>query len=299
MPLPIMPLPLFPPDLHALAHHGPAMLESSMPIACPIEFETLSAGDFNSLDRRVLHHAYASQNKLGRLYDECVYQTDLEARLEADGIRGVHTQVPVIVSHGEFVKRYLLDLVVENAALYDLKTVATFLGEHEAQMLNYILLVGLRRGKLLNFRSERVQGRLVATRLTPEERRRFTAAPSRWEVLTPECAMLWETILDLLADWGAFLEVSLYQEALTCFLGGESKVLRHTPVTRDGISLGNQRLHQHAAGVAFRVTAFTDGLDTHESHLRRLVAHTGLRAMQWINLCHAQATGVTIVRAEA
>lgn len=39
-------------------------------------------------------------------------------------------------------------------------------------------------------------------------------------------ATLRTTLAALLGDWGAFLELSLYQEALTWFLGGESNVLQ-------------------------------------------------------------------------
>jgi hypothetical protein len=50
----------------------------------------------------------------------------------------------------------------------------------------------------------------------------------------------------------------------------------------------------HAPGIAFRITAVTEGQQHIESHLRRLLALTNLKAIQWINLNHAQIEFTTI-----
>ena len=70
-----------------------------MPIHCPVQIKCLDAAGFEALDYRVMGHAYASQNELGRLCDECAYKADLKARLLADGFRSVLTEVPVTVTH--------------------------------------------------------------------------------------------------------------------------------------------------------------------------------------------------------
>ncbi len=266
-----------------------------MPIHCPVTIPCLDAKAFEKLDYRVMGHAYASQNELGRLCDECAYEADLQARLLADGFRSVHTQVPVTVTHREFSKTYHLDLVADNA-LYELKTAAAFAGEHKAQLLNYIYLLGLQRAKLLNFRPPSVEGRIVATSLTPDERRRFAEVTGRWKELTPACATLRQTLCELLADWGAFLDLTLYQEALVYFLGGESTVVRQVSLNRNALALGAQRMLVHAPGVAFRLTALTKAADSVEPHFRRLLALTDLQAIQWINLHHAQVEFTTISR---
>ena len=143
-----------------------------MPIHCPVTIARLSADEFEKIDYRVMGHAYASQNELGRLCDECAYEADLKERLLADGFQSIHTQIPVTVTHRDFSKTYRLDLVAENA-LYELKSETTLVGEHDTQLLNYMFLLGLGRAKLLNFRPPKVQGKIVATSLTQEERRRF------------------------------------------------------------------------------------------------------------------------------
>jgi GxxExxY protein len=264
-----------------------------MPIHCPVTIAVLSADEFERIDYRVMGHAYTSQNELGRLCDEGAYEADLKARLQADGFRSVQTQVPVTVSHRDFSKTYRLDLIADDA-LYELKAEKTLVGEHDAQLLHYMFLMGIQRGKLLNFRPPKVQGKIIATGLTQEERRHFTEITECWSELTPACATLRRTILDLLQDWGAFLEAGLYQEALIHFLGGVSNVERRVSLHRGGLDLGGQRMVIHAPGVAFRITAFTESQSYIESQLRRLLALTDLKAIQWINLNHSKIEFTTI-----
>jgi hypothetical protein len=112
--------------------------------------------------------------------------------------------------------------------------------------------------------------------------------------LTPACATLRRTVLDLPQDWGAFLEAGLHQESLIHFLGGASNIERRVSLHRGGVDLGGQRMFIHAPGVAFRVTAFTESQSHFESQLRRLLALTDLKAIQWINLNHTKIEFITI-----
>jgi GxxExxY protein len=266
-----------------------------MPIHCPLTIKQLSAAEFEEIDYRVMGHAYSSQNDLGRLCDECAYHADLKARLLADGFRSVLTEVPITVTHGDFSKRYFLDLVVDHA-LYELKTDAHFVGEHEAQLFNYMFLLGIPRAKLLNFRPPKVQGKIIATNLTQEARRQFHLVVDHWKEFTPACGALRETVGNLLGDWGAFLEVGLYEEALIHLLGGQRKIEQRIGLHRNQVALGNQRMFTHFPGAAFRLTAVTEGQQHIESHLRRLLALTSLNAIQWINLNHARIEFTTIAR---
>ncbi len=264
-----------------------------MPIQCPVTVAALNADEFEKLDYRVMGHAYASQNELGRLCDECAYEADLKARLQDDGFRSVQTQIPVTVSHCDFSKTYRLDLVADDA-LYELKAETTLCGEHDTQLLHYMFLLGIQRAKLLNFRPPKVQGKIIATSLNQDQRRQFTASTERWSDLTLACAFLRQTMLALLHDWGAFLDFALYQEAMVDILGGPSNVERRVNVHRDQLELGGQRMLLPAPGVAFRITAFTESQGHIEHHLRRLLALTDLEAIQWINLNHSKIEFTTI-----
>ncbi len=56
-----------------------------------------------------MRHAFDSQNELGRLCDEVIYQNDLAIRLVAADLGPTETQIPVEVTHGSFTKTYRLD----------------------------------------------------------------------------------------------------------------------------------------------------------------------------------------------
>ena len=264
-----------------------------MPIHCPVAIKSLTPEEFEKIDYRVIGHAYASQNELGRLCDECAYHFDLKARLLADGFHSVLTEVPVTVTYRDFSKKYFLDLVADGA-LYELKTDKHLASEHEAQLFNYMFLLGIQRAKLLNFRPTKVQGKIIATSLTPEARCFFSVLAERWKDLTPACITLRETLNDLLKDWGAFLEVALYQEALIHFLGGQTNLEHRVSLSRNGVDLGSQQMLVYAPAVAFRLTAVIEDQQHVESHLRRLLALTNLKAIQWINLNHTRIELTTI-----
>jgi GxxExxY protein len=233
-----------------------------MPITHPFPVRSISQEEFSRLDYQAMRLAFDSQNALGRLCDEVMYQNDLAARIEAASLGQVRQQVPITVTHKDFVKVYRLDLVISDASVYELKADSALAPEHEGQLLNYLLLRGASHGKLVNFRPAQVQSRFVNANLTLASRKRIEVDARRWQ---EDAAGLRQMLLGLLEDWGAFLELPLYIAALIHFLGGERSVLRQVPLSRDGVSLGNQRMHLLNDQVAFRLTAMAEETDDYEA----------------------------------
>jgi len=264
-----------------------------MPIHCAIQLRDLDEREFDERDAIVMRCAFASQNEMGRLCEEQVYENDMALRLRAEGCRDVHTQVPVQVSHGDFVRTYRLDLVADDA-LYELKTVAAFTSEHDAQVLNYAMLTGVRHAKLLNFRSARVEGRLRRNAMTQDRRFDLSWDDSSWSPLSTQCERLKLRATGILSDLGGCLECRLYEDALIHSCGGEERCARRLSVVRDGVPLGHHRMLQHDAGVCFTVTAMTGNLIRHEAQLRRILALTQQSGMQWINLNHGRIQFITL-----
>jgi GxxExxY protein len=94
-------------------------------------------------------HRHLGPGLLESAYEECLYWELEQAAL------AVRRQVPLPVLYKE-VKLdagYRLDLVVEGQLIVELKTVEKLLPIHEAQLLTYLKLSGLRTGLLLNFNS--------------------------------------------------------------------------------------------------------------------------------------------------
>ena len=265
-----------------------------MPITCPITPRPLSQEEYTALDYRIMRHAFDSQNELGRLCDEVIYRHDLAARVQAAGVGTVRTEVPVTVSHRGFSKTCRMDLVVDDAAVYELKTEVQLSRDHEAQLLSYLSLYGAQHGKLINFRPPQVESRFLNAVLSAEDRKSFDVDTKRWRETDEGSGMLRTSMLGLLQDWGGFLDVALYSEAVTHLLGGEHNVLRLVPLRRDGVPLGNQRMHLLSPDVAFRITALQEGAQEYERQLRGLLAHSPLRAVQWINLAYHLVQFITI-----
>ena len=265
-----------------------------MPIHCPITIRNLTQDEFDERDRIVMRCAYASQNQLGRLCDERVYENDLALRLRAEGMSEVHTQVPVTVAHDTFEKVYRLDLIAAHA-LYELKTAADLVSSNDSQALHYAMIVDVNHAKLLNFRTARVQGRLRFNAMMTAQRRQLSWQEAEWRPLSPACETLRKRLENILKDWGGFLDTRLYEEALIHFGGGEPAVLQRVPVARDGMELGTHAVHSHADGLCFLVTTFPDS-EAYRVHLQRLLVLTNLKAIQWFNLNRATIECVTVGR---
>ncbi|MBI3417386.1 MAG: GxxExxY protein [Verrucomicrobia bacterium] len=256
----------------------------------------LTDAEFRRLDYRVTEQVFASHNELGRFCDEVIYKNDIARRLQHCDLGDVLREVPAVVTHDEFRKTYYLDLVVGPAVIYEFKTATALTNEHQAQLLNYVLLLGGQRGKLFNLRPPSVEHFFINTKLTPLRRREFTIDSRRWQESDERSTALHRRLIALLNDWGAFLELNLYEEALTFFLGGEVLINRPVEISQDGVVLGEQRLRLLTPDTAFRLTALTQDQPQCEVHLRRFLDHTKLKALQWINFNHHEIELVTLAK---
>ena len=260
-----------------------------MPVSCCLAIAMLSTDEFRELDYQVMRHAFDSQNELGRLADERIYQADLATRLRSAGMT-VNREVEVQLSHREFCKSLFLDLIVAEQAVYELKVVKTITDVHIGQLLTYLHLLDLPRGKLINFRSATVESQFVNAPLDSAQRRSFSIDEGEFN----GDGGFRDLVVDLLRDWGTSLTLSLYQEATVSLLGGIEVVEAMLPITRNGVLLGTQRFHLATPETAFNVTAMNRDTSAYRSQLARLIKFSPLRAIHWINIAHHEVTFITI-----
>src|SRR3990172_914814 len=242
--------------------------------------------EFHLLDYQVTGFAYSIHNEIGRLWDEKIYQKELANRCRSAGFVNVETEMPIIVSHKDFRKVYYVDVLVENSILYELKTTNRLNTEHDKQTLNYLFLLGLQHGKIINFRPISVQKRFVSTTLLPEDRYDFVLDDKHWIELDEDSRWLRDLIVELLTDWGAYLETNLFYEAIYHFRGGVEKVVKTVDIFRNESKLGKQKMPLLNQSIAFKLTAITKAVNNFEHHLRRFVHVTNLSALHWINFSH-------------
>ena len=107
---------------------------------------------FDELSNRVIGCAIEVHRILGPGLLESAYEQCLAFELENAAIP-FQTQkaLPVVYKKIRLDCGYRMDIVVDNRLLLELKSVEILLPIHEAQLLTYLKLSGIRTGLLLNF----------------------------------------------------------------------------------------------------------------------------------------------------
>jgi GxxExxY protein len=255
-----------------------------MPIEISTAIEAFEQEEFHALDRRIMGVVFDIHNEFGQLLDEELYKLEIAERCLALGMQPVEREVRIQVRHATFSKDYYMDLLFCRGVMLEAKVAEALVPAHRSQALNYLLLAGLKHGRLVNLTTDRVQHEFVSTTLTAEERRRFEVVEHEWLESEEKSRLLKVKMIELLADWGAFLDVGLYREALVHFMGGPGVVCQPVHVFSGSRSLGTQNLNLISENMAFALTAKQSDAGAFRHHLTRLLHHTKLESIQWINL---------------
>lgn len=94
-------------------------------------------------------HRHLGPGLLESAYEECLCWEFREAGLAFRR----QEALPIVYKGHRLDFAYRMDLVVENQVVLEVKTVDKLLPVHEAQLLTYLRMSGLRVGLLLNFHS--------------------------------------------------------------------------------------------------------------------------------------------------
>jgi len=108
--------------------------------------------EFSELSRRVLGCAIEVHRELGPGLLESTYQLCLARELKINEIAfNLEHSLPVEYKGLKLNCGYRIDMLVENEIILELKAVESLKGIHEAQLLTYLKLSGIKQGFLLNF----------------------------------------------------------------------------------------------------------------------------------------------------
>ena len=109
------------------------------------------------LTEKVIGCAIEVHRILGPGLLESAYQRCLLIELRKQGL-AVETEVPMPVKYKDEILDcgYRADILVEKSLLLELKAVEALLPIHEAQILTYMKLSGIRIGLLINFHQTRL-----------------------------------------------------------------------------------------------------------------------------------------------
>ncbi len=108
--------------------------------------------------RQVVDAAITVHSSLGPGLLEGAYEACLAFELESRGLSADRQlMLPVHYQAHRVDAGYRLDLLVEGCVIVELKSVEVLLPIHEAQILTYLRLSGIRLGFLMNFNSRRLK----------------------------------------------------------------------------------------------------------------------------------------------
>jgi GxxExxY protein len=257
-----------------------------MPIIVGATTRRMEEAEFRTISYQAMRAIFDIHNDFGRFFDEKIYKREFARRVPS-----VIAEVPIEVLFEDFQKTYFLDSLVEFGAVFEFKAVETLNDRHRSQLLSYLFLTDLPRGKLINMRPERVQHEFVNATLRLPDRLIFDVVDAQWREL--EGMRIKEWFTSFLRDIGTNLDISLYEASLTHFLGGEEKVLQNIDIMADRRIVGTQAFRMVTPDVAFKITAMEDW-SGFEVHARRLLEHTGLGGLHWINVTRTEVLFRTI-----
>ncbi|MFA6714039.1 MAG: GxxExxY protein [Victivallales bacterium] len=253
-----------------------------MGIRCKERLNYKSQDEFHTIDKIVTGYAFDIHNRLGRFCDEKIYQEIMAEKCRSASIKA-EREVEIILTYKDFMKSYKLDLLVDNGIIYELKTAAALNDSHKQQLINYLLLTGIKHGKLINFRPASVEYSFVSTTLTNEDRYDFSIDTTDFKEATKKCKKLESILTALLKEWGAFLDCRLFNEALIHFLGGSKNIVCPVKIYFDKQIVGQQKMHLLDNATAFHLSGITRAFKGYEKNIISLIKHTNIKIVQWVN----------------
>lgn len=115
----------------------------------------------DQLTQRIIHCVITVHQTLGPGFVEKIYRRALVLELRKRGLR-VEIEKSVLIHYdGRKVGRHVLNLVVEDVLLLELKTVERLVKMHYSQVRSYLKATGMELGLLVNFSSEMADFRRV------------------------------------------------------------------------------------------------------------------------------------------
>ena len=107
--------------------------------------------ELETLTGKIIECAITVHKNLGPGFLESIYQTALPMELKKNRLNvDIQKRVPVLYD-GKEIGLHILDLVVEDNVIVELKAVKCFNACHMAQLLSYLKATEIKVGLLLNF----------------------------------------------------------------------------------------------------------------------------------------------------
>lgn len=111
----------------------------------------------SELTETILRCCFDVMNELGTGFLESVYKNALFIAIKEKGLKVEIEKRFEVTFRGRKVGLYVADLIVEERVIIKLKCCDSLLGEHQAQLINYLKASGIIVGLLVNFGNRKVE----------------------------------------------------------------------------------------------------------------------------------------------
>lgn len=113
---------------------------------------------FEEVTEKIIGAAFNVYNQMGFGYLEKVYENCMLIELSKINGLDIKQQCPVRVCYdGEDVGDFLVDLLINDSIIIELKSVTHIVSVHEVQLVNYLKATNIDLGLLINFGEKKVE----------------------------------------------------------------------------------------------------------------------------------------------
>lgn len=123
-----------------------------------------------TISEKVISCAFEVSKQLGAGFLEAVYENALCVELKQNGTDFQRQKNVEVFYKGQNVGNYVVDIVVENKLLLELKALSSLSPQHDAQVMNYLKATGIQVGLLLNFGRSKLAIRRIVWQYNETER---------------------------------------------------------------------------------------------------------------------------------
>jgi GxxExxY protein len=112
----------------------------------------MSEQDYNILSGKIINTAIDVHKELGPGLLESVYEYCLVEEFTRRGLKcQSQVRLPIVYKGKQLEKEFIIDILVEDMIIIELKSVEILLPVHEVQVVTYLKLANRKLGLLINF----------------------------------------------------------------------------------------------------------------------------------------------------
>lgn len=113
--------------------------------------------EYEGLTEKIIGCAYRVYNKMGFGFLESVYEKCMLIELRKAGLNA-ESQKPITVCYeNEIVGEFIVDIIINDKIILELKSVRQIINAHEVQLVNYLVATEKPVGLIINFGESKVE----------------------------------------------------------------------------------------------------------------------------------------------